>query len=734
LDALTAVLFYFLGLFIVCGSGIWLSRLLLFSEYSKYRIIGSFPLGIAWLILVSSWASYMGFSFNQSAYFIIIVSLLFSLIALTYDFVKKKLTEWLPAKADIYTFITALISGIIVLFPVIFFNALRPYVDGFTYISIADYLQDYSYYDKADPNPYKPWLTQMSLYQHFGFRMGAQFILSLFSVIFQQHFSIYVFMPLLAISQYCFVLGIWLLAKIGLKMNTVAAYLSVLFAAFYTSIPIVNAYDGFMPQNLGLMLSVCIFALITKIDSWKWNIIVFGYSILLSALIVTYSELLPFVGISMVCLFVYKFLRNKPARKRMFINVLGIAIVTVLCSNISLLNAFKAILSQLKAVVGWHIDYSLWEYILYLLSIPVNDAINISSKYPLVYMGIVFGIGFSLYMMFRPSKDSYQSQNGKLVLRILSFPYLLLLGYFVFVAKDPWVLESRGHTWSIYKNVQYISIFVPIVIGMSFYPLYEKGIKYKRLLIGTGFCFVIVSLTLSWHNSKISTQEMRNYTGNSERPLYQYELLYKEFKKDDRPINIVMPPQLLKHKQMLAYFLRDHEVISDWSNDGYIFPHMLPENRAPLLVSNGVILKYNPNNKNGIAGMEVSNSLYYSSFISGVYDEESNGIDYWRWASGEVVIEVNNISNKQQKSVINFDITSNPLEQNVQNIHLWSEEKKIATAEVEPNKRSEISIPVNLDVGKTIFTLKYSGDAIQVNGDPRNLAFNILNFGFGDND
>jgi hypothetical protein len=730
MGSLIPILYYLMSLFIVCASGMWLTRVLLPTKYSKYRIAFSFPLGMAWLILVSSWTSYMGFTFKESSFFIIGGSVILSIIVIVRDIINKQKSMWLPSRSELLVYGIAFISGIIVLFPMIFFNALRPYVDGFTYVSIADYLQSHGYFEKADPNPYYPWLTQMSLYQTHGFRMGTQFVLSLLSVVFNQKFSIYVFLPLLAGGQFLFVICIWLLTRWGLRLPLVASYIAVLFAAFYTSIPIINAHDGFLPQGMGLMFSVSIFAVIVKIGNWRsWKIIL-AFSILLSALIVTYSELLPFVGLSIIVVLLYKFVQNKSIRKKIFFNSIGMLVVSILISNISMLNAIKAILSQLKAVVGSHISYSVWEYTLYLLSIPVNYANNLGRYYPVIYFFLVVTVLFALYLILTKGLNNLRLKERikiQLILIIL-FPYVALLVYFIFFDMDPWLTEKRGHSWSIYKDIQYMSIFVPVIIGISFYSLFDNGRFNKTLLIGISSLFIVFNLTMSFHNSKLNTQEMRSYTGENINPLHQYDLLYQQLRDVDKPINLIMPANLLKHKQLVAYFLRDHEIVSDWSNDEYIYPHMKPENRSPSLLSNGLFLNYNPNSVNKTSNMEIVKSELMVDFISGVYDLEQDDTKTWRWSSGDVLLSVRNISDSVKEAQISFDVTLPPDVHENQYLEVEYQEKQLYKLTVNKEIVNKFNIQLDLDPGENYIVLRYSGSAVKIGNDPRDLAYTIINF------
>ncbi|OAS20524.1 hypothetical protein [Paenibacillus oryzisoli] len=729
---LGSLLLYTCSLTIIFFSGIWLSILLIPTVNHKYIIEFSFLLGICWLILSSSILSYIGLSVKQFAYYLLAFSVLISSFAIYFAYKRGIIVKRLiPSKGQLVTYLIAFSSGIVILLPILLFNAFNAFIDGFTYVSIADYLQNFSYFEKADPNPYFPSLTQMSLYQHFGFRMGFQFILSFFTVLFNEHFSIALFMPVLAVGQFCLVITIYLFCRVGLKLPNLAAIIAVIFTAFHASIPITYSYLGFSPQAYGIFIALFLFVLFLNVISWKNSYsFVLITSISLSTLIVTYSELLPFITLSVLFLMIKFGIQVKEKIKFIVFRLLSIIIVTTGLSNISLYNAYRAIKTQLNAVVGWNIPYTLWDYILIVFSVPIELKIRISNSYPLLYAILTLFVFLGLYLILKNFIKSveWKEQIGNIL--VLVTPFLLIICYFLFFVKNPWIPNERGQTWSIYKTVQYSFVLIPPIIGMTFYYVYKQGKLYKYAMLLSGIIFVIFGLSTSYFSSKSNVQEMRQYTGNTNNPLGQYYLLYDQLKANNKPINLVAPENLAKHKQLIAYFLRDHEIISDWSNDGYIYPHLLPENRSPKMKTDGVMLTYSPSSPNRIANMEVSSSNVVIDFKSGVYDLEKNDLRTWRWASGTVDLSLLNFSDDKKEVKIFFEITLPPSVSKSEIIELWYKERLIEKVNIEPNVSQKIDVSVPIDIGESDINIKFSGTPIKVGSDPRNLAFNIINFDY----
>lgn len=611
------LLFFFSTLIIIFVSGIWLTVVFIPSKYKEYKIPAGFILGFTWLILQSSWSSYLGFPFRQSAYFILTASVLCGIIAFYFEFKRGNLKDWIPDKIQVAILSLGCVSGILVLLPVLLFNAMNPYIDGFTYISISDYLVDHSYFQPAEPNPYYPWLTQMKIYQDVGLRMGAQFFLAFLTSVFGQTFSLDLFMPALAVGQFCLVLSIWLFCRCGLSLPSKVSIIAVVFTAFHLSIPISNAISGFFPQAYGTVLMTVVFTLLIKLESWNENRIAFVLltSLTSAALVLTYSEMLPFVVLSTAFIFILKVLQNRKQLAGMIANLFLAGIASIILSNVGFINAVKAVKIQLGAVVGWNIPYLIWDYLLTVFSlspIQFRSVNEIFGQYPVIYFLLYIAAAVGVVLIFKGFVLNKEFLSTKLNLASLASSFIIMLVYFTFIARNPWIPSQRGHTWSAFKTLQYSFFIIPPIIAITYNGLFRNS----KLLRNTGVvllsCFIASSVIFSCVFAYASTQHMRKQTGNARNPIGEYYKLYAKLKDENRPINIIIPKESNgshKHKQMLAYILHKHQIISDWTDDGYIYPHLLPEYQAPAPREDGITLIFNPNSENKTANMEIRESL-----------------------------------------------------------------------------------------------------------------------------
>jgi hypothetical protein len=141
---------------------------------------------------------------------------------------------------------------------------------------------------------------------------------------------------------------------------------------------------------------------------------------------------------------------------------------------------------------------------------------------------------------------------------------------------------------------------------------------------------------------------MRSFTANSVDPVAQYKRLPGLLANEpaDEPVNLDIPSEALKHRQLVAYFLR-RPVIADWSDDTYVThflpgpAHLGPDARFPSLV-------YSRTHQEGsVASLTFhrqSGLLVNFEFGPGWYDEERAEHSWWRWLDqrGEIDVIVTN--------------------------------------------------------------------------------------------
>ncbi|WP_410770723.1 hypothetical protein [Fontibacillus sp. BL9] len=731
------LLIFLLLVVVVFISGFWLSVFLLGNKLRNYKFLFTFLLGTVWLILISSWVSYLGFSMKDSYLYILLVTVIIDIIALLSEIRNKRLREWIPGKYQIIVLFCGLISSLIILFPILYFKAFNPYTDGFTYISIADYLLNHSYFQPADPNPYYPWLTQMKLYQDAGYRMGAQFLLSFMTALFNREMSLEVYMPVTALSQFLLVVVMWLFCKEGIKISTKASLIAVFFTAIHLSIPINSALWGFYPQAFGVVLGAAVFMLFLNKDIWegpgsssdRWKMLIVT-SLVSASTVITYSEYVPFIALSVFFLLVFHLIVSK-SYKYVFSNIIGLIILISIFSNVGLIKAIGAIRHQLGVVVGWHIPYDLWQYLLMTLSLnPIYNAHSMFLNHHFLFFIVSCLASLILFIVLKYFILNRDMAQYRRQIFLVASSFILMLIYFTFFADNPWFSDKMGHSWNIHKIIQYMFFIFPPIIGLSLYDFWNKSKINKFISTFLVLGYIPIVLVFTYHYSLMSTEQMRTYTGNNENPIYEYYKLKDTYKDEKRPINLALSTDLTKHRQMIAYFLKNNNLVSDWSDDGYISGSMSAENRNLSFDSKGITLMFNQHAANKIANMELVTGKVITNFISGVYGLEKNETQSWHWSSGDVKINVFNPSVDNEKKIARFifSVGLPPGVAESKAIDVIYNGNHIKELVIEPTQSNPIDLSLEIDPGESKLELKMRSGPVKIAGEDRELGFSIIDF------
>ena len=233
--------------------GYGFAHLFLPERWRRERLLLMPVFGAAGIILLSSYLNYAGAGMRTAAPLIFILGLVFS--AGTHIFKVRRSPSRVDWSAAIFSNILGMLAAMAALTSVVLYNAWNPYNDSFTYVSIADYLLQKSFFTPADPGAYQPVLTQILLYQRFGLRMGSNFLLSFFTALFGLEYSFDVYLPTVALGLWLALPGFWFFCRRGLFLSFPAVRLAALFYALNFSVPVANALSGFMPQTWGMVFA-----------------------------------------------------------------------------------------------------------------------------------------------------------------------------------------------------------------------------------------------------------------------------------------------------------------------------------------------------------------------------------------------------------------------------------------------------------------------------------------------
>ena len=217
-------------------------------------------------------------------------------------------------------------------------------------------------------------------------------------------------------------------------------------------------------------------------------------------------------------------------------------------------------------------------------------------------------------------------------------------------------------------------------------------------------------------------QSMQNYTGNENAPLAEYYQLEEKYRNITEPIELQNLP--VKHRQMVTYFLRDHELISDWSSDVYFgtIPSS-PEKTTPSL-----LLYYTTSDRNTIANLkeiEKSDETILFDFQEGFYEEENYVESKLRWSQENSSLKLYNYTGK--KIEVSFVCTS-ATEKGGKLLIETSNGEKMIDVDISPKKQEIVfEVDPNEEITKLFFTF-YGESTVPDETDGRIRAFSIQNW------
>lgn len=626
-------------------------------------------LGAAGIICISASLNYLGLPMRT-------VSLsIFGITVLGIWWIRHELTRVRKiSRAEFYAAICMVVTGLAVMASYLIFNSFNPYNDTFTYICIADYLLDHGFLKPLDT----AWgnqavVSQVDLYQTYGFRMGAQFILSFFTALFNCHFSIEAYLPVVAFFAAFFTGSIWCFCRIGLALSAQTAFLATLFTSIHWAFPINAAANGFFPQTLGLAFFILTLTLILRFPcednsgSFLGGITLTA-GVLMAGVILTYSEAFPFLILCCCCLLLY--FKKKYGLKygHLFSLFFTIIMIGLVLANYGFWQAGKAIIVQFGAVVGWDVHYTAWQYWTQFLSIAPGHFGQLSASiYRQPYYMLMNLAGISAFIIairgfVRIGYEQYELQQERLALNtiaIVSIPFVLALVYFSLGAANPWQAGTVGQSWSTYKVCQYVFFLFPPAIAIVWRAAYNSGRCWKLASAGSGVLILFLMIGVLAGAIYNLHGPMRAFSDGNSNPLGAYYLMRGNIKAlGIQSFNVIMNTDL-KHRQIVAYFLREYDLNADWSNDDYI--HIPAERkRQPQKSLNSIVYYKEKSFTEGKmlgAGMmliEPNSRGIMWRFRNGWYEQEKDESgNWWIWAekNARIVLSLE----KSQKIKLAFD-------------------------------------------------------------------------------
>lgn len=727
MSAMLQILFFSTIVLCVFAVGLPFSILGLNEKNKCILVPFSVLAGTVCITLVSYYLSVMGLSMRSFAKPVLILLLMCSLCLCI--FFRKRLAGLMTVELlDLAKICLCVLAGGIVLAPVILYNGGFTYVDTYTYVSIADVLQDIGYNKVVLNDIYMPYLTQINLYQEQGYRIGAQMLLAFFTAFFSRGFSIEMYSPITALGVVCCGCGAWIFVELNYYINKMSSLLSVLLVTLNVPVVIWSGIYGFLPQVYGLAFFMAAYALMIAVvrnDTPK----IFEVNCVFCAMFIAllglgYNELLPFYVLTVLGFLIMNLVLNRKEKSillGMCKKLIIITGATIIILGPYFLKMIKAIVAQFKVnSVGWEHLGGIWTFLGYVLgTVPADfyyQSIQYSISSKIYYTVLTVAI---ILLLFEAIYKLCKEKHSMVLDMLISFlPFFIMLLYFGFFTINPFG-DGKGNKWSIYKVIQYSIVIILPYSGVLLSSLWSR----KKWMIGMlSILMTITSICNGIYYADLSVEPIRQLTGNRENPMGEYYKLYDTYKNCEKKIYVIGAPNT--HRRLITYFLQKNKLMSDWGTDDYFYVY---HDFIPEYKEDGLVLYYNPYCENPIANFEkIQQFPIMIEWGEVFFSQESNDTDTWNWCSeGEGIIEVKSYSHEQN---IKIYLELSCVEPSMTDIVISNESGGvIKTISVNNQVREPVEIPLDFSDGecqKLFFS--YEGSGLQTETG-RTITFGLWN-------
>ena len=598
-------------LFVLVGSGLLTGSLLLVLLPARMqpacRVFLSVPLGWALLTLVATPLGWFG-----HGYAVCHCLLLTAALSAAGAWTGRR---WLRRAGGECVRLAAFCSlaSFPFLAPLLRHGSFAMYNDTFLYISQAQWLQHHGFLAPAHTGGGHPAWGAVISFQGAHLRMGSSFLLAWAQAMFNLAWSVDAYPAVSAFGVICGALGVGATVLAACPGRWPEAWLAALAAACTVNGFAFGAASGFLPQTWGLAFASAAFGLRgiemsahaerSRRGAWRTGL---PLGLCAAASMHCYWDLLPLEGPALACTYLWPWPgRDSHQWRSAWRQAWSPALTCLLLVNAEWIRAVKGILNNLTMVVANPVNWQVWEFPLHALGLKssVWDGSRWIAAAPLslwlgclplvVWLAVMAGSQF-------PARWRHWLRNPARLARWhggavtpAAVWVLLTTGLFIrfrYFVRSPWHdhpdpawPDGVGQSWSQYKltiwaSFAFITVVAAAVVGVAAWTR-SRLARWAVVLVLTAW----FGAGLGW-NYLIAGRRGRNLlvdTGAHVDPLVA--CLAVRQMVDDLPVGewiyLDWPADgsRRKFRELLVYYLCDHPLVSDWSDDGYIAPYTTPE-------------------------------------------------------------------------------------------------------------------------------------------------------------
>ena len=541
------------------------------------------------------------------------------------------------------------------------YGGINVYHDAFTYLVHAQWLQSHAFHEKVIPAVLEPAYTQVSLYQSVGLRMGASFLFGWIQAVSPFDWSIYVYPAVISLilAVGAQTVGGLVLALVPAGSRLVALAWTLVVGTSVSGFTY-GGFTGFLPQATGLALCTGLIVLLMLFqpaaeDGCRATVRhSLPLAMIFAALGFAYSELLPFVSLTLLGWFAFSLALNQ--NRVALVTAAGSFITwALLFLNLECGRIFRALLTQATAVVGWAVPWTTGDFAAHCLGLRSGRG---DGDWWMLDPILAKGIAWTLLVGVLCLAAFIVGRRRRALLRwspVLAFLGICVLAflYFRHVVSSPFPV-GVGQTWSQFKLSNWSSPLILALVGAGLALLSSRRIGLNIAGLAIAFSF---QANIRAHFALLTSRigETLRLTGRTTNVFAIYEAI-RTAAQTAQPAGTIyldLSGGDYKSRQLAAYFLHDFPTAGDWTGDGYIYPKLPPEwSSVSLSDCRWQVYRRTSNVSNGVP-LSADGALAFSAVppfaviktrLTGGYGEETDSSGWWSWVSDQLTVRLRVVS------------------------------------------------------------------------------------------
>ncbi|MDD5348745.1 MAG: hypothetical protein PHQ12_00910 [Chthoniobacteraceae bacterium] len=477
------------------------------------------------------------------------------------------------------------------------FELINPYNDTFTYLGHAQWLQEHSFREPANPD-YHPLWTQVLIYQNQDFRMGASFFLAWVQRLAGAKWALDVFPAAaafaMALAGLAFAGGL----AVAAKARPAWALAGGLLLPWTLNGLCFAAVLGFFPQCYGMAFALAGMLLWGMIldrcgaggapfrGRMRWLAAL--AALLLATSVHAYTEFVPFLGLACFLSWAWALAVRRAARGALVRAGLFTAGGVFLLVNLEWLRAVHALRTQSGITVGTSVPWSILQFWTHSAGWKQGFVDGKISMVPFPWLAALVTCVLLAAAFYGILRQFRRGSSLVLTPQLALFSALLAaFFYFRYGVPSPWG-EGVGQTWNQFKLCEWASPAFLLIAWAVLIASTRRSRLARRALALALAATLAIGGSVQFQKAQERTSPPFKSAGSN---FAAFRKLEAEVRGSVRPEEIVfLTSEYVKPKQIASLFLYRYRIVGDWSKDEYVYPVISEELRGiPLSRADWVI-------------------------------------------------------------------------------------------------------------------------------------------------